>query len=281
MSNTQSKHDSTTCGIEKYEGSFDQDDLGVTQIPTETILAIKNLTLLAVYTFLASRPPTWRLNAKHLATHFDCNKDKIYKALGLLIEMGFLTRTQIKEKGRFVRCHYRLHLRQKVQVLPSLEKPDVVKPETENQDTYKTENKQSKEDITTTTCSSSFNPFETKCLEFKHSTDDRTPDEFLENVHHHIKLNSDPDAGEYQRQQMILKLLRTLHQSAAHFKSKGYVSTVEKEQKKKIETGNNMDRMRNQWLNYYNSIVEQDCRKKGYKTKTFEEWIETYVSSQS
>lgn len=134
---------------------------------------------------------------------------------------------------------------------------------------------------TTTTCSSSFNPFETKCLEFKHSTDDRTPDEFLENVHHHIKLNSDPDAGEYQRQQMILKLLRTLHQSAAHFKSKGYVSTVEKEQKKKIETGNNMERMRNQWLNYYNSLIEQDCRKKGYKTKTFEEWIETYVSSQS
>src|SRR5574343_101592 len=164
MSDHERKPSNDTCGIEKYEGSFDQDELGVTQIPTETILAIKNLTLLAVYTFLASRPSTWRLNAKHLATHFDCNKDKIYKALGLLIEMGFLTRTQIKEKGRFVRCHYRLHLRQKVQTLPSLEKPDVVKPETENQDTYKTENKQSKEDITTTTCSSSFNPFETKCL---------------------------------------------------------------------------------------------------------------------
>ena len=83
---------------------------------------------------------------------------------------------------------------------------------------------------TTTTCSSSFSPFENAALQFKHSTDNRTPEEFLENVHHHIKLNSDAESGEYQRQQMILKLLRNLHASAEHFKSKGFVSKETKQE---------------------------------------------------
>lgn len=145
MSDPQSKQSIDTCGIEKYEGSYDQDELGVTQIPTETILQIKSFTLLAVYTFLASRPSTWKLNAKHLAAHFDCNKEKIYKALEALIAMGFITRTQIRDKGKFVRYHYRLHLRQKVQITPSTEKPDTVKPDTEKPDTYKTEKLENKE----------------------------------------------------------------------------------------------------------------------------------------
>ena len=111
-------------GIEKYEGSFDQDDLGVTQIPTETIKTIKNFTQLALFTFLASCSKDWRLNAKHLATHFDCNKETIYKTIDALIELGLLSRTQIRNKGKFVRFHYRLSLRQiHKSTEPCLEKP--------------------------------------------------------------------------------------------------------------------------------------------------------------
>jgi hypothetical protein len=134
-----------TSGIEKYDGSFDQDELGVTQIPTETIRAIRNTNDLALYAFLASCSKDWRLNAKHLATHFDCNKEKIYKSIDSLIAQGFLSRNQSRTKGKFVRYHYRLHLRRID--LPCLEKPDTVKPDTENPDTYKTENLQNKKSI--------------------------------------------------------------------------------------------------------------------------------------
>lgn len=140
-------------GIDKYSGSYDQDELGVTQIPTETIRLLNNFTLLALFTFLASCSSDWKLNAKHLAKHFNCNKDKIYKAIDSLIELNLLTRTQVRDKGKFVRYHYRLHLRQKVQIAPSPEKPDTVKPDTVKPDTYKTNilPLENKEDITTTT----------------------------------------------------------------------------------------------------------------------------------
>lgn len=132
---------------------------------------------------------------------------------------------------------------------------------------------------TTTTCSSSFNSFENKCLEFKHSTDNRTSEEFLENVHHHVKFNSDPDSGEYLRQQMILKLLRNLHQNAAHFKSKGYVSkeTIKETEKQTQEQKQMM--IDNGYNKYYNSWVEVDCRKKGHKSLTKDEWIAKNVQS--
>ena len=130
-----------------------------------------------------------------------------------------------------------------------------------------------KEKQTTTTCSSSFNPFENKCLEFKHPSDERTPDEFLENVHHHVKLNSDPESGEYQRQQMILKLLRNLYENAAHFKSKGFVSkeTVKETSKKHDEHNERL--LWSRYQGYINSPIEQDLREKGIANlESFEEW---------
>ncbi len=140
-----SNDNNQSSGIEKYDGSFEQDELGVTQIPTETIRAIRNTNDLALYTFLASCSKDWKLNAKHLSSHFDCNKEKIYKSIDSLIDQGFLSRTQTRDKGKFVRYHYRLHLRRIDQ--PCLEKPDTVKPDTENPDAYKTENLQNKKSI--------------------------------------------------------------------------------------------------------------------------------------
>lgn len=126
---------------------------------------------------------------------------------------------------------------------------------------------------TTTTCSSSFNPFETKCLEFKHSTDQRTNEEFIENVHHHVKFNSDPDSGEYQRQQMILKLLRNLHQNAAIFKSKGYVSkeTIKETEKQTQEQKDKL--LWSAYQGYVKSPIEKKLRDEGQaRLESFEEW---------
>lgn len=125
-------------GIDKYSGSFEQDELGVTMIPTVTINLLTNFVLLGLFTYLASRPADWKLNAKHLSAHFDCNKEKIYNAIDGLIELGLLTRTQVRNNGKFARYHYRLHLRQIVHRTPCLEKPDTVKPDTVKPDTYKT-----------------------------------------------------------------------------------------------------------------------------------------------
>jgi len=149
--NNNTKH-TDLCAIEKYSGSFDQDDLGVTQIPTETILAIRNTTDLALFCFLASRPKTWRLNAKHLADHFDCHKEKIYKSLDSLITQGFLTRTLRRDKGRFAQYHYRLHLRKidtpgiDTPLEPPAFSPCPEKPDTEKPYAYKTKNIENMED---------------------------------------------------------------------------------------------------------------------------------------
>lgn len=221
------------CGIEKYEGSFEQDDLGVTQIPTETIKSIKNMACLALYTFLASCSKDWKLNAKHLATHFECNKEKIYKTIDALIALGFLTRTQVRDKGKFVRFHYRLHLRQIVQASPCPEKPDTVKPDTVKPYAYKTDilPLENKENITTTTKESS-SIFSEKTinqiLKYKLTTDTRTNTAFIQHAEHHITNNSDKTLSQYQRTRGLLKILYRLKGERELFASKGFIDSETK-----------------------------------------------------
>lgn len=234
-------------GIDKYSGSFEQDELGVTQIPTTTIQLLNDFTLLGLFTFLASCPSDWKMNAKFLAKHFKCNKDKIYAAIDGLIEFRLLSRKQIRDKGKFVRYHYRLHLRQIAQLTPCLEKPDTVKPDTENPDTYKTLLLlKNKECITTTTVnpvinaqksntdvvrdiavnqnptSSSFfsDKQKTELLALKHPTDNRTDKEFLEHCQHHYEIQTN-DLSKYQRITGLKNLLRKLCDNDEHFQAKG------------------------------------------------------------
>ena len=129
--------------IEKYDGTFEQDELGVTLIPTETIQAIRNPFDLALFVFLASCPKTWKLIPKYLAAHFSCNKDRVYKSLESLIEQGFITRTEVRQKGKFANYHYQLHLRNTKISCPKT--PVLEKPEPVNPDTYKTYNIKNKD----------------------------------------------------------------------------------------------------------------------------------------
>jgi hypothetical protein len=145
--------------IEKFEGSFSTEQGGCSIFINSTINFITEGFALGIYTYLMCRPEGWMLNAKQLAAHFGCNKDKIYKSLNFLKDLGLLTSSPIREKGKFLKLHYMVHLHPQNQpesqlnkeISPRLEKPDVVKPDVEKADAYKTKNIQNKDNKKTTT----------------------------------------------------------------------------------------------------------------------------------
>lgn len=158
-------NNSQSYGIDKFEGSFDKEESGVTITLNSSINEIRNLEASGLYTYLLSRPRGWKLNVKHLKDHFQCGKEKMYNALNWLLQEGFITCSQNREKGKFAKPHYRVHLTPKKRVdlnlvdfpknpvdladfdnlgrtntglspYPAL--PDTVSPDTVKQDAYKT-----------------------------------------------------------------------------------------------------------------------------------------------
>lgn len=155
MKQSNNNNNSVKYGVEKFEGTFEKEELGVTIIPNESINYIRNAEALGLYLYLLGRPTGWKLNIKQLKEHFQCNKDKIYKLLNYLMAEGFISKTSIREHGRFARNHYRVHLHRIINetqetqasntISPCLDLPDVVITDTVNQDTYKTKNIENKE----------------------------------------------------------------------------------------------------------------------------------------
>lgn len=156
-------------GVEKFEGTFEKEEFGVTIICNETLNSIRNPESLGVYIYLLGRPKGWKLNAKQLCEHFQCGKERIYRILNFLLTEGFITCITQRDKGKFSRFHYRVHLRKSTMIekpvdfeidqpitrasidsSPFPEKPDTVKPDTVFQDTYKTKNIENKEYIKNT-----------------------------------------------------------------------------------------------------------------------------------
>lgn len=145
---TQKNNNNATSGIEKFEGTFEKEESGVTIVVNKSINEIRNSEALGLYIYLLARPPGWKLNVNHLKEHFQCNKDKIYLLLNYLMKEGFITKSSIREHGKFVNHHYRIHLHQVqkntvttqagIGFSPLLEKPDLVTPELVNPDAYKT-----------------------------------------------------------------------------------------------------------------------------------------------
>lgn len=150
-----SDKDSNKKNIEKFEGTFEKEKLGVTMIPNETIQSIRNHEGLGLYVYLLSQPDSWQLNRKQLCRHFECGRDKMYSLLNYLLEEGLITRLHAREEGKFTKPRYIVHLHKntpKTQpdlagggLSPRPEKPDPAEPDTVNQDTYKTYNKENKE----------------------------------------------------------------------------------------------------------------------------------------
>lgn len=139
--------------IEKFEGSFSKEELGVTLITGKVIkLLKKDSDVLGVYVYLMSLPPDWQINCKHLMDELEMSKDKLYRILNHLKQIRLITVTEIRERGKFTKNHYTVHHRQAplpenqdMVNSPYPEKPDTVKPYPENQDAYISKNIHNKE----------------------------------------------------------------------------------------------------------------------------------------
>lgn len=143
--------------IEKFDGSFKNEEKGVTIIPNINFDEINDAAALGVYMYLLSRPKEWNLNPTQLGKHFGYGRDKTHKILLYLMENGYLTKTLVKEKGKFAASHYYVHLHKITNNSLCIQNEDPVtentvdgntvdeisvarKPSTANPTTYKTYN---------------------------------------------------------------------------------------------------------------------------------------------
>lgn len=128
--------------IEKFSGTFSSEANGVTVLVNSVIQSIKDIGVLGLYTYLASKPDTWEPNAKEIMRHFNFSKDKVYRLINALIKERLMTMEEIRDKGKFSQYSYTIHLHR--QPLP--ENQDTVintdispcpeKPDAENKETY-------------------------------------------------------------------------------------------------------------------------------------------------
>jgi hypothetical protein len=265
-------------GVDKFDGSFDQEESGCTIVINQTVNSIKDLAAGGLYMYLLCRPKTWNLNIKHLTTLFNCSKDKIYRLIDVLISLKLLTRTEMRQKGKFLHYHYRIHLRnnfnQIEQVLPFPEKPDTVKPDTEKPDAYKTnilplEIKEVKTTTTTQTpVSSSFFTKKQKdeFLELKLYSDLRTDEKFIEHCQFHIE-NQKNDMVKHQRIYGLKSILFALNESGDHFSARGFKEVIQQKTKEEAEEEHLQRVKRMQELNRQEKIRMFGLENVEYKRK--------------
>ena len=98
--------------IQKFKGKFKEIKGGGTILFTKTIQSITDPECLAVYVYLASKPPEWNANVKELMEHFPkMGRDKVRKCLSDLCLIGLLKRVQTRdEHGKMGEYDYYLHL---------------------------------------------------------------------------------------------------------------------------------------------------------------------------
>lgn len=125
--------------IEKFTGTFEKEESGCTIMVNETINYIRDCDALGIYAYLLSKSSSWDINAKELMKHFRISKAKVYRVLTYLMDIFLLKRTAIRDGGRFVKFHYKLHLRPYADSVSEENSTPVPKiQELVNRDTYKT-----------------------------------------------------------------------------------------------------------------------------------------------
>ncbi len=258
--------------IDKFDGLFEQEEMGCTIVINETINSITNLAASGLYVYLLCRPKNWKINIKHLTQLFNCSKTKIYNLIDHLISLNLLTRTEYRQKGKFLEYKYRLFIRprkvQIVQVTPVPKKPDAV-----NCDAYKTKKLKNKEDIKTTNCetpssSNFFSEKQTKqLLELKLPTDERTSELFLEHCQHHIQKQKN-DLVTNQRIKGLKTILEGLVETGQHFQSSGF--------EKSIPTKTETDEERNERQFFEYELIKERERE-GYISKALEQFPQMRV----
>jgi len=130
--------------IQKFKGKFKDIKGGGTILFTNTIQSITDPTCLAVYVYLASKPPEWEVNVKELMRHFKkLGRNKAYQVLNDLCMIGVIHRKEVRESGKFSDYEYYLYLepitgfREPVPPITGLR--DTAKRDTVNRYTYKEE----------------------------------------------------------------------------------------------------------------------------------------------
>jgi DNA-binding Lrp family transcriptional regulator len=124
---------------------------------------------------------------------------------------------------------------------------------------------------TTTVVSSIFSEekdTELLALRNKHlPRDERSNEEFLKQCKFHIE-SGDKKYTLFQREAGLKNLI-----------CKGFFQAPTNYPVAKVKSEQEIERLKNQWLMYYNSRVEIDCRSRGYPSKTYEEWMEANAQS--
>ena len=103
----------------------------------------ENLTsdALAVLVYLLSKPNDWQVRPTNLRNRFGWGKDKVYRILANLEQLGYMRRESARNEGQFAETRYF------VMDSPCPHFPDTGKPDPVFEDTYK-EQKEQKTDIT-------------------------------------------------------------------------------------------------------------------------------------
>ena len=96
---------------------------------------------LAVLVYLLSKPNDWQVRPTNLRNRFSFGKDKVYRILANLEQLGYLRRESARDGGQFAETRYFVY------DSPCPHFSDTVLPDTENKDTYK-EQKEQKTDLT-------------------------------------------------------------------------------------------------------------------------------------
>lgn len=117
------------------------------------------------------------------------------------------------------------------------------------------------------------NSFEKECLSLKIESDTRAPEEFIQNINHHLENNSPKDKPVLMRQKMLLSLLKQVKDNGSIFESVGFVSQVIKQETKRKQQQHKEHLLWGHYQNYLKSPVEIDLRTRGIAQEmTFEQW---------
>lgn len=101
-------------------------------ILNNTVLTDPNLTFKAkgLWAYCMSRPDDWEFNVNHLMTVSKEGKDAIYSAINELVDAGYITKIQNRDKGKFLSYDYEVS-EIKI-ILPQRENPLTENPLVEN-----------------------------------------------------------------------------------------------------------------------------------------------------
>jgi len=96
--------------IEKFTSSFSKQKLGVVILPIETVQFLVIPVELALWAYLASKPPSWVPNQTEVGRHFSWGEKKTRRIFQGLTSKKLLIVTQKRSAGRLQNKHYHLRL---------------------------------------------------------------------------------------------------------------------------------------------------------------------------